>query len=86
MNLSVQKNVTVLPEPRKDIQKLAGMKIFGSLDFSNFLFQISTDEQYGKDVCLVTELGCYGQNAALQGDTNSSTFISNSLLHCEKKE
>ena len=31
MNLNVQKNVTVLSEPRRDTQKLAGMKIFSSL-------------------------------------------------------
>ena len=88
MNLSVQKNVTVLPEPRKNIQKLAGMKIFSCLDFSNFFFQISADENYSKDVCLVTELGCFSPAVALQGDTNSpgsSTFISNSLLYKVEK-
>ena len=31
MNLNVQKNVTVLSEPRKDTRKLAGMEIFSSL-------------------------------------------------------
>ena len=84
MNMSVHKNVTVLPEPRKDIQKIANMKIKSTLDFSNFFFQISADKQYGKDVCLITELGTYQPNVALQGDTNSpgsSTFISNSLLY-----
>ena len=88
MNLSVEKNVTVLPEPRKDIQKVARMKIFSVLDFSNFFFQISADEKYGKDVCLVTELGTFAPNVALQGDTNSpasSTFISNSLLYKVEK-
>ena len=84
MNMSVHKNVTVLPEPRKDIQKIANKLIKSTLDFSNFFFQISADEQYGKDVCLITELGTFRPNVALQGDTNSpgsSTFISNSLLY-----
>ena len=88
MNLSVQKNVTVLPEPRRDIQTLANMKIFSIMDFSNFFFQISADEQYSKDVCIVTELGTFSPNVALQGDTNSpgsSTFISNSLLYKVEK-
>ena len=48
MNMSVHKNVTVLPEPRKDIQKIANMKIKSTLDFSNFFFQISAEKQYGK--------------------------------------
>ena len=88
MNLSVQKNVTVLPEPKRDIQKLANMTIFTIMDFSNFFFQISADEQYSRDVCIVTELGTFSPNVALQGDTNSpgsSTFISNSLLYKVEK-
>ena len=89
MSLSVQKNIVVLPEPRKNIQKVAGVNIFSCLDLSNFFFQISADENYSKDTSLVTELECFIPAVALQGGTNSpgsSPFISNSLLYKVERE
>ena len=84
LNMSLEKNVTVLPETRQDLQKIANQTVFSSVDFSNFFFQIPADENYGRDVCLITDLGNYSPNVCLQGDSNSpnsSTIVSNTLLN-----
>jgi hypothetical protein len=71
-NNSMRSQHNIMPDSKSQIERLSGCKYFSLCDFSNFYFQIAVDEQYTRDVGLISSHGVFEVHRLIQGEKNSS--------------
>lgn len=67
LNDRLEPNQHPLPTPDQIFSKLAGMKVFSSIDLSDAFFQIPLDEEAAKLMTINTHLGLFNVNRLQQG-------------------